>query len=100
MKKLFFVSSLFAVSAFGGELKGVISEVHCTTKHAVASEGAKKCVTGCIKKGAAPVLVSEGKVYKFADASKVTEAMYGGNVVVDGKIDGDTITITSIRSAD
>jgi hypothetical protein len=100
MKKLFLVSSLFAVSAFGAELKGVVSEMHCTTKHGVASEGAKKCVTACIKKGSSPVLISEGKVYKFADASKVTEAMYGGNVVVDGNVDGDTITITSIRASE
>jgi hypothetical protein len=88
------------VSAFADNLKGVISEAHCTTKHAVASEGAKKCVTGCIKKGSTPVLVSEGKVYKFADASKVTEAMYGANVVVDGKVDGETITITTIKTAE
>jgi hypothetical protein len=100
MKKLFLVSSLFAVSAFADNLKGVISEMHCTTKHAVASEGAKKCVTGCIKKGSSPVLVSDGKVYKFADASKVTEAMYGSNVVVDGSVKDDTITIATIKVAD
>ncbi|HET8549574.1 MAG TPA: hypothetical protein VFL57_16290 [Bryobacteraceae bacterium] len=99
MKKLFLVSSLLSVSAFAADFKGVISEEHCGLKHAEASEAAKKCVTGCIKKGAAPVLVSEGKIYKLSDASKVTADMYGQNVVVKGTADGDTITVTSITAA-
>ena len=99
MKKLFLVSSLLSVSAFAADFKGVISEDHCGAKHSEASAGAAKCVTGCIKKGAAPVLVSEGKVYKLTDASKVTEAMYGQNVVVKGTADGETITVASIASA-
>jgi hypothetical protein len=44
--------------------------------------------------------VSGGKVYKLSDASKVTEAMYGQNVVVKGTASGDTITVDSIASGD
>jgi hypothetical protein len=100
MKKLFLISSLLSVSAFAADFKGVISEEHCGLKHSEASEAAKKCVTGCMKKGSTPVLVSGGKVYKLSDASKVTEAMYGQNVVVKGTASGDTITVDSIASGD
>ena len=100
MKKLFLISSLLSVSAFAAEFKGVISEEHCGLKHSEASEAAQKCVSGCIKKGSTPVLVSGGKVYKLSDASKVTPEMYGQNVVVNGTAKGETITVTSVTSGD
>jgi hypothetical protein len=54
-----------------------------------------------MKKGADPVLVSEGKVVKFDDASKdKAKTFLGANVKIDGTMAGDTIKISSIEKAE
>ena len=95
MKKLAIAFSLCALSAFAAEFKGTISDAKCGAAHADASEKSIKCVQGCVKGGQAPVLVSEGKVYKIADASKVKEHL-GHKVVINGKLDGDTLQVDSV----
>jgi hypothetical protein len=96
VKKLAIAFSLCAISAFAAEWKGTISDAKCAAAHADASEKSMKCVQGCVKGGQAPVLVSEGKVYKIADASKVTDHL-GHKVVVTGELDGDTIQVDSVK---
>lgn len=103
MKKLVFSSilvvSLFALSASAAKMAGVISDEKCAAKHADASEKSQECVDKCIKGGAAPVFVSQkdNKVYKIADASKSkVEGHYGHRVTVNGKTEGDTLTIDSL----
>jgi hypothetical protein len=55
----------------------------------------------CIKGGADPVLVSEGKVMKFDDESKEKAKEFAGdNVKIDGTMDGDTIKVSSIQKAE
>jgi len=97
MKKLIVVASLFAISAFAGEWKGAISESGCGAKHVSGSAADIKCVSGCVKKGAAPVFVTDGKVIKIADASKVMDYL-GKKVVVTGSLEGDTVTIDSVKA--
>ena len=54
-----------------------------------------------MKKGADPVLVSEGKVMKFDDESKAkAKAFLGDNVKIDGTMEGDTVKISSIQKAE
>jgi hypothetical protein len=98
LKKLLFVSSLFAFSAFAGEWTGTISDAKCAAAHVDASEKSMACVNSCVKKGIAPVFVSDGKVYKIADASKINDHL-GHKVTVTGKVDGDTINIDSVKMA-
>jgi hypothetical protein len=97
MKKLMVVASLFAISAFAGEFKGAISESGCGAKHVAGSAADIKCVSACVKKGSAPVFVSDGKVMKIADSSKVMDYL-GKKVVVTGSVDGDTVTIDSVKA--
>ena len=96
MKKLAFAFSLLAVSAFAAEMKGTISDAKCAAAHADASEKSMKCVNACVKGGQAAVLVSEGKVLKIANQDKVKEHL-GHKVTVAGKVDGDTITIDTVK---
>ena len=97
MKKLIAVSLLFAAGAMAETMTGVISDSKCGAMHADKLNAA--CVKSCIKRGAAAVFVSDGKVYKISEDSKdkVTPHL-GEKVKVDGNVDGDTITITSIES--
>ena len=89
--------SLFAISAVAAEWTGAISEAGCGLKH--ANGGGEKCVTSCVKRGAAPVFVTDGKVIKIANADKVMDHL-GKKVVVNGKLDGDTVTIDTIKNAE
>jgi hypothetical protein len=98
VKKLAIAFSLCAISAFAAEWSGTISDSKCGAAHADASEKSMKCVQGCVKGGQQPVLVSEGKVYKIADASKVADHL-GHKVVVTGDLDGDTIKVATVKMA-
>ena len=88
-----------ATLAFAGEWTGYISETKCGAKHADASEASIACVKGCIKAGAKPVLVVDGKVLGIANPDKVGEALYGRKVSVQGELAGDAVTIASITAA-
>jgi hypothetical protein len=100
MKKIALLS-LFAISAFAASWTGYVSDAGCGAKHADGSEKSMKCVSGCVKgKGAAAVLVVGDKVMKIDDASKAKVMEHlGHKVVVDGKAEGDTITIDSVKMA-
>lgn len=85
--------SVFSLTAMAAELKGYISDAKCGAKHAKDHNG--KCVEGCVKGGAAAVFVSDGKVYKVDDASKVKDHL-GHDVTITGDIKGDTIHVESV----
>jgi hypothetical protein len=94
-------SMLLAMSAAAATMEGMISDSHCGAKHAAATAADAKCVAGCMKKGADPVLVSEGKVYKIDAASKSkVEDYLGKKVTVEGNTEGDTVTIESIKAGE
>ena len=79
-------------------INGFISEDQCGASHAAPSASATKCVKGCIARGAAPVLVSEGKVYKLKGEDAAVKGLAGQNVTVKGTVEGDTITVTSVAA--
>ena len=97
----FLVASVGSVAALADQLTGYVSEAGCGAKHSTVSAANTKCVEGCLKKGADPVLVSEGKVMKFdADSKEKAKAFAGQNVKIDGTMDGDVIKISSIDKAE
>jgi hypothetical protein len=89
--------SLFSLSAFAESFNAYISDAKCGAKH--AGDMNAKCVQGCVKGGAAPVAVVGDKVYKIDDASKVKEHL-GHKVTITGKLDGDTISVDTIKMAE
>jgi hypothetical protein len=105
MKKFCFGMSLslclFAAAAGAEEMTGYVSDAHCGAKHSSVSEANTKCVKDmCIKGGADPVLVVDGKVVKFDDASKQKAVAYAGkNVKVDGTMEGDLLKVSTINEA-
>ncbi len=77
---------------------GVVSDEHCGTKHAMASEDAATCVGKCVKDGAKYVLVSRGKVYQVEPQDKFAD-FAGKRAKVTGTKSGDTITASSVQAA-
>jgi hypothetical protein len=104
VKKLLLVTcvSLFAITLTAGEWTGYISESGCGAKHNDGSAASIKCVQSCVKRGAAPVFVTEdGKVVKIEDSSKskVMEVL-GQKVKVTGELNDDTLKIDTVSKAD
>lgn len=102
MKKLVLALGLgfsLTMIAAAEEFTGYIADANCAAKQGAkaASDAHAGCAQGCIKKGAAAVLVTpEGKVYKLADQAKVTDHA-GHKVTINGKLDGDTIQVDSVK---
>lgn len=95
------VVSSFAFTAAAEQISGYVSDSHCGAKHHTVSAANTKCVKDmCINGGADPVLVENGKVMKFDDASKEkAKAFAGENVSIDGTMEGDTVKIETISQA-
>ncbi|MEO8663336.1 MAG: hypothetical protein ABI693_33070 [Bryobacteraceae bacterium] len=99
MKKVALLTMLVAASAFAAEWTGYISETKCGAKHADASDGSIKCVTGCIKGGASAVLVVDGRVVAIHNTDAVPAALYGKKVTVSGEMSGDAVHVAKIEAA-
>ena|ERR1700738_5372725 len=100
MKKLFLVASLVSAAAMAETVTGTVSDEKCGAKHTAATAKDKSCVETCIKGGAASVIVSEGKVYKIEEASRdKVKSHLGEKVTINGKVEGDTITIDTVNPA-
>ena len=78
-------------------MTGWISDADCGAKNANA-EGAD-CAKACIKKGAAAVLVVDGKVYTIKGDGKQYADHAGKEVKVTGMVEGESIEIKSIEPA-
>ncbi len=90
----FVALSMFALTAMAGEWTGYISDAKCGVKG--AKDAHADCAKGCVKGGAAPVFVTDGKVYKIDDASKVADHV-GHKVTITGELKGDTVQVASVK---
>ena len=102
MKKILSViaiGALCTVGAMAETWKGTISDSMCGAKHVAGSADDAKCVAACVKDhGAEAVFVTDGKVLKIAaDSKEKVAAHLGHNVTIKGTLDGDTVTIESIK---
>ncbi len=102
MKTILFATAFsfvaFTATAAAAEWSGTISDAKCGAAHADASEKSMACVRSCVKGGGAAVFVVGDKVLKINAASmdKVKDHL-GHKVTITGKLDGDTVTIESIK---
>jgi len=85
---------LFAITSFAAEMTGYISDSKCGAKG--ERDEHADCAVKCVKGGAAPVFVSDGKVYKIADAAKVQDHI-GHKVTITGEVKGDTIQVQEVK---
>jgi hypothetical protein len=101
MKKLVSASLLLSAAMFAGDMTGWISDSSCGSTNANASKSSRECAASCIKSGSKAVFVSDNgqKVYKLSDSAKATKFL-DKKVKVSGKVNGDTIELTSISYAE
>jgi hypothetical protein len=99
MKKLALIFVLSAAAVLAAEWTGYVSESKCGAKHNDGSAASIGCVKGCIKGGAKPVLVVDGKVVAISNPDKVPEALYGLKVTVSGELKDEAVEIETIEAA-
>ena len=75
--------------------KGFVEDTACAGKPAMKDNA--ECAQKCIKGGSPDVLVSEdGTIYKIANQDKIVSHA-GMKVAVEGTLNGDTITVASVK---
>jgi hypothetical protein len=95
MKKLLVVFGFAAISAMAADVTGFVMDKKCSANKAML--GNEACAKRCIGGGAEAVLATEdGKVYVIANQDKIKDHA-GHKVTVTGKVEGDKITVESVK---
>ncbi len=96
MKKFLVVFGFAAMWAMADDVTGYIIDKNCSTNKAML--GNEECAKRCIGKGAAAVLATEdGKVYTISNQDKVKDVA-GKKVTVTGKVEGESITVDTVKT--
>ena len=97
MKKVLVVFGFAAASAFAADVTGFVIDKACSAKKEM--HGNADCAKRCIGRGAEAMLVtSDGKVFAVTNQEKIKDHA-GATVTVTGKVDGDKITVESVKAA-
>lgn len=90
-------ASTVAAALPPGGIRGYVVDQSCALKGKGMWTNTA-CVQKCIRDGDKVVLVTEeGKIYQIANPEKIDADAYGQKVVIIGKTDVETITITSLQ---
>jgi hypothetical protein len=98
---LFFAAGLALTSslALAETLTGTVSDTMCGKKHMMKGASDAQCTRECVKDGADYALLIGDKVYTLKGDKAQLDKLAGAKVVVEGQIDGDTVTARSIKPA-
>ena len=95
----FAVPAIQQARAADQPLDGVISDSMCGRKHMESGKTDAQCTHTCVKKGASYALVTKDKVYTLAAKPETIARLAGKHVQVEGRVNGNTITVTSVHEA-
>lgn len=100
MIRLGLLAAVLSLPALAGDWTGYVSDDKCGAKHQSGSSADVDCVKACIRGGAKPVLVVDGKVVKIANPEKVPAELYGLKATVSGELKDGSLVIASIGKAE
>jgi hypothetical protein len=93
------ITSVAAFSQSSQTLTGTVTDTMCGAKHMMTNVTPAQCTRECVKQGSDYALVSDGKVYTLKGNAKQIDKYAGEVVTVTGKIEGNTVTVSSISPA-
>jgi len=107
LKTILMAMTLSMVSAGVGKSPdtwvGRISDSVCGARHMSSEDGkpltARDCTLACVRKGAQYVLIAEGRVYTLVPGGVDLSRYAGRGVRLTGVLAGETITISTVRTA-
>jgi len=90
------VLAMTGVGLAAADMTGLVTCSKC--RH--TDENAMTCATSCLRSGVPAMFYDQAsqKLYKVANQEAVKEH-YGTRVVVSGKVDGDSVTVATIKPA-
>jgi hypothetical protein len=89
--------SFACTGAYAESLTGWVADAMCAKDtHKVASADHAACAKKCIQGGEKPVLVVGDKVYTISNPDKLVSHA-GEKVTVDADVNGDSLTINSVK---
>ena len=94
-----FMLATLSIAQGAKTLTGTVSDAMCGKTHMMQGASAAKCTRECVKAGAEYALVVGDKVYTVKGDKVEIDKFAGANVVVKGKLDGNTVTVESIKAA-
>jgi hypothetical protein len=81
-------------------LKGVVSDTSCSAKHVSQDKTAAECVRVCVRHGAQYALVAGERMYLLDGNLSEVDRLAGQRAEVVGSLEGDLVTVRSIRVAE
>jgi hypothetical protein len=93
------VCTLASSLAFAETFNGTVSDTMCGKKHMMPGASDAKCTRECVKDGADYALIIGDKVYTLKGDKTQLDKLAGAKVVVDGQLEGDTVTAKTIKPA-
>ena len=104
MKKLVVVLLLtllvtaYAVAA-PQSLTGVITDTMCGKKHMMPGKSDADCISECIRAGSKYGLLAGDKMYVLSGDTRQFQRSAGTKVTVEGTVNGNTVSVSSIQPA-
>lgn len=93
---LLVLGSSVSLCGWAESLDGYIVDRSCAGQKAMWDDAA--CTARCAKSIPLVLVTEDGTVYKIANQEKVkSETYYGKKVTVSGKMEGNTITVDSVK---
>lgn len=77
--------------------EGTVTDSMCEKKHMMPGKTDAECIKACVKAGSEYVLVADKKVYTLKAKPAQLADFAGKHVTVEGELNQNTITVTSIR---
>lgn len=78
--------------------EGVVTDTHCGAKHTPAiPESAGDCARACVHSGEHFALVNGDKMYVLEGENQLLNHAAGERVTLTGTLNGNTISVTSVR---
>jgi hypothetical protein len=98
LKKLLAVFALVASCGLAADWTGYIVDKSCASKKEMW--GNEACAKRCMGRGDPAVFVTaDGKIYQVTEQDKIKDVA-GKKVTITGKMDGDTISVDSVKTAE
>ena len=85
--------------AHSQELRGTVTDAMCGRKHMMKNMSAAACTRECVKSGSEYALVVGDKVYTLKGNKAQIDKFAGAKVVVNGEVQGDSVSVKEIKPA-
>lgn len=102
MKSAVFLVLLLSASVLRAqptELRGTVTDAMCGKHHMMKNASAAQCTRTCVKSGSEFALVSGDKLYILKGDKSRLDKFAGDEVVVNGELNGNSVTVRGIKAA-